>query len=232
MLKRLCYANVTATLALVFAMSGGALAASHYLINSTNQINPKVLKKLKGNAGKTGPPGSPGSAGAVGAQGPVGATGPKGETGLKGETGPKGEAGPKGETGPKGEAGLSALSTLPTGQSESGEVGAVGSNALAGQEIEDTVTFPVPLKETLSESHVIFTSNTTPVTHCSGVGHADAGYLCIYVSYSGNVGTPVSLSFESIASPGTGRSGFGVFWPVVAGGTESWGEGTWTVTGS
>ena len=30
MRKRLSYANVTATLALVFAMSGGALAANHY----------------------------------------------------------------------------------------------------------------------------------------------------------------------------------------------------------
>ena len=45
--KRLTYANVAATLALVFSMTGGALAAKHYLINSTRQINPKVLKKLK-----------------------------------------------------------------------------------------------------------------------------------------------------------------------------------------
>jgi hypothetical protein len=45
--KRLTYANVAATLALVFSMTGGALAAKHYLINSTGQINPKVLKKLK-----------------------------------------------------------------------------------------------------------------------------------------------------------------------------------------
>ena len=52
MRKRLSYANVTATLALVFAMSGGAMAANSYLINSTKQINPKVLKKLTGNAGQ------------------------------------------------------------------------------------------------------------------------------------------------------------------------------------
>ena len=73
MRKRLTYANVTATLALVFAMSGGALAASHYLINSTKQINPKVLKKLAGKTGapgKTGPSGAPGPAGSV--SGPAG----------------------------------------------------------------------------------------------------------------------------------------------------------------
>jgi len=76
--RHLNYANVVATLALVFAMSGGALAAKHYLINSTKQINPKVLKKLKGNTGKTGP------------------------TGLTGPTGPAGQAGKTGETGAAG----------------------------------------------------------------------------------------------------------------------------------
>jgi hypothetical protein len=33
--KRLTYANVAMTLALVFAMTGGAYAAKHYLITST-----------------------------------------------------------------------------------------------------------------------------------------------------------------------------------------------------
>jgi Collagen triple helix repeat (20 copies) len=224
MLRRLSYANVTATLALVFAMSGGALAANHYLINSTKQINPKVLKKLKGEAGKTGPPGSQGSAGAVGAQGPAGGAGPRGETG------PKGETGPNGETGPKGEAGLSALSTLPAGQSESGEVAAVGSMPNLGNVIEGTVTFPVPLHETLNEAHVIFTKTGTPVTHCSGQGNADPGYLCIYVTATGNVGTPLTLYFETSQTRGAGRLGFAAFWPVTTAGIEAWAEGTWTVT--
>ena len=95
MRKRLSYANVTATLALVFAMSGGALAANHYLINSTKQINPKVLKKLVGKTGKTGPAGAAGATGS-------GATGPQGSTGKEG---PKGEKGESGKEGPKGENG-------------------------------------------------------------------------------------------------------------------------------
>jgi hypothetical protein len=33
-------------LALVFAMSGGALAAKHYLVSSPKQISPKVLKSF------------------------------------------------------------------------------------------------------------------------------------------------------------------------------------------
>jgi hypothetical protein len=73
--RHLSYANVTATLALVFAMSGGALAAKHYLINSTGQINPKVLKKLRGRRGL------PGITGIDGATGPSGPAGPSGAIG-------------------------------------------------------------------------------------------------------------------------------------------------------
>ena len=75
MRRRLNYANVTATLALFFAMSGGALAAKHYLINSTKQINPKVLRALKGNAGSAGKEGAPGAPGKEGAPGAPGAPG-------------------------------------------------------------------------------------------------------------------------------------------------------------
>jgi hypothetical protein len=95
--KRLSYANVAATLALVFSMSGGALAASHYLINSTKQINPRVLRKLRGNSGPRGATGAPGAAGAAGASGAPGTPGAKGEPGQSG------------------------LGPLPAGASESGE---------------------------------------------------------------------------------------------------------------
>ena len=36
--RRVSYANVAATLALVFAMTGGAYAAKQYVITSTKQI--------------------------------------------------------------------------------------------------------------------------------------------------------------------------------------------------
>ena len=75
------YANITATLALFFAMSGGALAANHYLISSTKQISPKVLKKLKGTTGKTGVTGKEGP---VGKEGPAGKEGPQGKEGVSG----------------------------------------------------------------------------------------------------------------------------------------------------
>ena len=90
MRRRLTYANVAATLALVFAMSGGALAANHYLIESTKQVSPKVLKKLRGATGKTGAAGVAGATGAAGAPGKEGAPGKQGPTGKEGPEGLEG----------------------------------------------------------------------------------------------------------------------------------------------
>lgn len=85
--RRVTFANVTMTLALVFAMSGGAYAAKHYLITSTKQISPKVLAQLHGKNGTNG------------AQGPAGPAGPAGAQGSKGETGPSGKDGAEGAPG-------------------------------------------------------------------------------------------------------------------------------------
>lgn len=82
MSRRLSYANVVATLALVFAITGGAIAAQHYLITSTKQISPKVVKKLRGHRGRRGP------RGLVGAVGPTGAAGAAGAKGDNGDRGP------------------------------------------------------------------------------------------------------------------------------------------------
>ena len=105
------YANVAATLALVFSMTGGALAASHYLINSKQQINPKVLKALEGAKGPKGATGAAGAGGPAGGVGATGATGfegrrgPGGPSGSNGLTGETGGTGPTGTTGPQGDNG-------------------------------------------------------------------------------------------------------------------------------
>jgi hypothetical protein len=72
---RFTYANVVATLALVLAMSGGALAATHYIITSTHQISPKVLRKLKSARGRAGSKGAPGKNGTDGTDGKDGTNG-------------------------------------------------------------------------------------------------------------------------------------------------------------
>jgi Collagen triple helix repeat (20 copies) len=91
--KHLSYANIAATLALVFSMSGAALAAKHYLITSTQQIKPSVLRELKGHVG---PQGLPGAKGEPGARGPEGKPGPEGK---EGKTGKEGQEGKEGGTG-------------------------------------------------------------------------------------------------------------------------------------
>jgi len=83
--RHLSYANIVATMALVFAMGGTALATSHYLISSTTQISPKVLKaievKIAGRvpAGKQGKEGPAGKEGAAGKEGPAGKDGQEGK---------------------------------------------------------------------------------------------------------------------------------------------------------
>jgi hypothetical protein len=111
--------TLIATLALLFAMTGGAYAASKYLITSTKQISPKVLKSLKGANGKAGAAGANGANGAQGAQGPGGAAGSKGETGAAGANGANGAqglAGAAGATGPPGPF----TATLPSKKTETG----------------------------------------------------------------------------------------------------------------
>lgn len=87
MRRRFSYANVAATLALIFSMSGGALAARHYLITSTSQISPRVLKNLRGKTGPTGAAGKAGTVGPAGKEGPVGPAGKDGAAGKEGVSG-------------------------------------------------------------------------------------------------------------------------------------------------
>jgi len=136
--------TIIATVALVFALAGTSYAASTYLITSTNQIAPNVLKNLKGDrgprghAGVAGPhgatgltglsgsnglTGAPGPAGATGTPGPPGATGPTGATGIQGERGYPGERGPEGDTGAPGTNGTNGTN---------GATGATGATGAVG----------------------------------------------------------------------------------------------------
>jgi Collagen triple helix repeat (20 copies) len=121
--RRITFANVAMTLALVFAMSGGAYAAGKYLITSTKQIKPGVLASLKGRAGANG---------ANGAQGPAGPQGPAGKEGPAGKDGEKGAAGEKGEPGKEGEKGAAGKSGLPGTVGATGPAGAAGPAGPAG----------------------------------------------------------------------------------------------------
>lgn len=133
--SRLTYANVVATLALVFAMAGGAVAAGHYLITSTKQISPKVLSSLKGAKGATGQ------------QGPAGPSGPAGPAGTgKGERGEKGETGTKGETGPKGERGEQGPEGKLAGPATHWRTTSIGAGATKSEPARVTLAESSPFK--------------------------------------------------------------------------------------
>jgi Collagen triple helix repeat (20 copies) len=181
--NRMTYANVTATLALFFAMSGGALAASHYLITSTKQIKPSVLSSLKGKAGATGPAGAAGATGPAGGAGPQGSAGP---AGVKGETGSPGAPGANGESvtsktvskssetcakqgGSEFKAGSTttlacngkegspwtAGGTLPVGATETGDWAFnILTSAVASRTLIEPISFTIPLADPLDAKHV------------------------------------------------------------------------------
>jgi hypothetical protein len=204
------FANLIAVLALVFAMTGGAYAAKKYLITSTSQIKPSVLKQLQGKTGSRGPAGPQGPPGAAGA----GSQGPKGETGavgLNGEAGAKGAAGSTGPTGLKGTTGAGATGatgatgpagvgeTLASGKTETG-TWAASLYGITEQETEISfpISFPIPLKEGGEEKAYLFSKEQTekeefeePMnffgekikTGCEGTLEkptAPKGALCIY----------------------------------------------------
>lgn len=93
--RQLTAGTVLGALALVLATAGGAFAAGHYMITSTKQISPKVLRQLKGNRG---PQGLKGAAGAAGPQGAPGAQGAQGPAGPQGSPGANGTNGTNGNT--------------------------------------------------------------------------------------------------------------------------------------
>ncbi len=107
----------------------------------------------------------------------------------------------------------------------------IADNAQTNEDVFEAVTFPVPLKEGIPSSNVIYTPSETPVAHCSGPGHADKGFLCIYVDAKGKVKSESVGNFEGGGGfyPGTGRFGFAAFWVVKENG-EAWADGAWTVT--
>jgi hypothetical protein len=174
----LSYANVMATVAVVFAMGGSAVAASHYLITSTKQIRPSVLKSLKG---KTGAPGAPGVAGKEGTPGKEGAQG------LKGPPGPEGKEGP-------------LVNTLPSGKTETGIFFGSdyeGEKPKAAVYAIAPVSFQFPLA---SEPKVeIIQEGGKPTANCPGSvakPSAAKGYFCAYVWLQGGTG---NLAYEAAA---------------------------------
>ena len=127
--RHLSYANVVATMALVFAMGGTAVAAKHYLISSTSQISPQVLKALELKIASRVKPGSPGTEGAQGKEGPAGKEGKEGAAGKDGTDGTNGLEG-TGKESPAGKEGA------PGKEGPAGKEGAPGKEGKEGKAVD------------------------------------------------------------------------------------------------
>jgi hypothetical protein len=233
--------TVIATLALVFAMTGGAYAANHFLITSTKQISPKVLKSLKGANGKNGAAGPAGPAGAAGAGtgGPAGPQGPAGTAGAKGETGTPGSPGAKGEKGTTG-----FTEHLPSGKTETG-IWAFGPLKQPGATpFLPIASFSIPLAAPLDASHVHFINSEGEEE--TGLGEhqkpsiagaclgtpaeptATSGNLCIYTSALLNAESANIAIINPAGSEGAGT--MGAYEEFILGAEPEQGRGTWAVT--
>ena len=257
--RHLSYANVVATLALVFAMSGGALAANHYLLTSTRQVSPKVLSALKG---KTGPAGKAGAVGSAGAQGPEGKAGANGvgvtSRAFEGAAGSCTQGGseftaangttfacngtngrePKEPKEPK-EGSLGPPSTLPADRTETGAwtISTGAGNPVAA------ISFEIPLAAALGEMDVHYVEAGGNGTTCQGdAKHPEArpGSLCVYQVFTENIKLEGGLAKGALiinaseAPPGTlgaAPSGALVHLTAETGATSVYAYGTWAVTG-
>jgi hypothetical protein len=180
-----------AIIALVFALTGGAFAASSHgggnapakASASTTPLasaakskpKPKAKPGPRGPAGPAGKNGTNGANGAPGATGPAGPAGPAGGAGPQGLTGNEGPVGHEGKEGPKGKEGAlgTAGVTLPKGASETG-VWAVGETASATPELNVSklyipISFPIPLAAALIEENVHVFEGETPPGGCEFV---------------------------------------------------------------
>jgi hypothetical protein len=205
---RVSPAMLVGVAALVLAMTGGAWAAKKYVITSTSQIKPSVLKKLIGKAGPPGPAGGQGQAGPQGAPGAAGAPGGQG---------PQGSPWTAGGTLPSGESLQGAWSTpeFDTTTPSEGLVIAVVP-----------ISFGIPLPEALDAAHVKYVekeAETPGEGECPGTvkePEAERGFLCLYTEH-------VDGTVQFAGQPGHWASGAVVQFGMLGVGKA---YGTWAVT--
>ena len=131
--KQITPATVLAFVALVFAVTGGAYAASGGGGGGSHAT--AYVAKAKKKSAPVGKPGPRGPAGPAGAQGPAGPQGPAGAAGAKGEAGAAGGNGESGHEGPAGKNGTNGTPGAPgaNGESVTGKTIASDGSKCGGQ---------------------------------------------------------------------------------------------------
>ena len=195
--------NIVAWIALFVALGGTSLAARHYLITSTRQIKPSVLKKLRGASGRTG------------------------------ATGPRGAPGSQGSAGAQGPNGQSALVPLPARVSESGDFEATngdGTQKFVTAQVTFQAPLSAPLDfehYVYQEGTPVGPQCTGPGQAAPGYLCVYAFDVHNVTFVKTHQNEEEAGPFER---PAIGRFGFGMSWTVNAIGAEAVAAGTWTVT--
>lgn len=144
MRKQINPATVMAVMALIFAATGGAYAATGGGQGSqvtANAAKKKKSKSIRGPAGPRGATGAPGPAGAQGPAGPAGPAGLKGDTGSAGTNGSNGESVMIASAGSEcKEGGTTFSNSSGSGSVCNGEKGRNGSPGTAGTNGESVIS--------------------------------------------------------------------------------------------
>jgi len=192
--------GVIAVCALVFAMLGGAYAASDGGGNG-------ATASAKAKKGPRGPRGPRGLKGATGAPGAPGAQGAKGDAGAAGQNGAPGEKGATGTTGTAGTAGKSVVVTDADEVTECVDVGGV----MVEKESE-----PASAKEVCNgeDGAIGPTGPTGPLTSELPKGITESGTWSFNGAGNGEAYVPINFPFQ-VGGPsgpsGTGLPGTKVF---------------------
>jgi hypothetical protein len=246
--------GVISVMALVFAMFGGAYAASNDSGGGKATASAKAKKGPRGPKGPKGDPGPAGPAGPQGAKGDAGAAGSNGAPGkdgtsVTGKTITGGVCGTgvsgveytsatgtntvcNGKNGTNGTSGFTE--TLPSEMTETG-VWAIGGASPAGYAYTD-LSFPIQLESSISASNVHFEPDAGFVEPeaalCPGSDlepSAEPGHLCVYLgSVEGGAWENPLISLPDISAQ-VGASKVGAVLSVLAEPNTRL-RGSWAVT--
>jgi hypothetical protein len=216
--KHLSYANVAATMALVFALTGGAFAASSRGGGGSSPVkavswNRRVASFTADAAEAKGK--GRGKAGVRGPRGPAGPAGKTGATGAAGPAGATGASGPAGAAGSSGAGGESVSSTTlaagedgcvrggvkltvggketPICNGEKGKQGTAGAEGLEGQPWVPNNTLPAGATE----------------KGTWGTGGTSGNYLIAPISFNIPLAAAPKFTIIKEGEKGTGKTGAG-----------------------
>ena len=211
------YANVTATVALVVALSGTSYAAITLPKNSVGN------RQLKSNAVTSGKVKNRTLLERDFKRGEL----PSGARGQTGAQGAKGDPGDPGAPGAPGAPGRSALTPLGAGETVRGVVGLEARAAAAGNVFATAASYPIPLAAAPTGAFIDGVTPGDPCTGTSDAPTAPAGTLCVYPFVALN--PAVGISSHAIIT--TGTLGLRVAWATTAA-TDTRFHATWAVTGA